>query len=145
MTEIESDDRLMPFEDSRTWRVLLTRLHWDDEGNPESFVFAYATKRISSHGEYLGGVRTRHESRKTKPFLGGWRGAMRHWATYNVDALKKSLAGHRYEFGRSTRWRPMINYVLVNPGPPARPELPSLVLQSVERSPDPQGPLLTAP
>jgi hypothetical protein len=145
VTEIESDDRLMPFEDSRAWRVLLTQLHWDDEGNPESFVFAYATKRISSHGEYLGGVRARHESRKTKPFLGGWRGAMSHWATYNVEALKKSLAGHRHGFGRSTRWRPTIDYVLVTPGPPARPELPSLVLQSLERSPTPQSPILSAP
>jgi hypothetical protein len=145
VSEIESVDRPMPIEDSRTWRVLLTRLHWDDEGNPESFVFVYATKRASSHGEYLGGVRTRHESRKTKPFLGGWRGAMSHWATYNVDALKKSLAGHRHEFSRSTRWRPMIDYVLVTPGPPARPELPSLVLHSLERSPDPQSPLLSVP
>jgi hypothetical protein len=72
VTEVESVDRPVPRKDSRTWRVLLTQLHWDDEGNPESFVFAYATKRVSSHEEYLGGVRTRPQSRKTKPFLGGW-------------------------------------------------------------------------
>jgi hypothetical protein len=145
VTEVESVDRPVPRKDSRTWRVLLTQLHWDDEGNPESFVFAYATKRVSSHEEYLGGVRTRPQSRKTKPFLGGWREAMSHWATYNVDALKKSLASHRHEFGRSTRWRPMIDPVLVTPDPPARPELPSLVLQSLERSPDPQSLLLSVP
>ncbi len=145
MTEIESVDRPVPCKDSRTWRVLLMQLHWDDEGNPESFVFAYATKRVSSHGEYPGGMRTRPQSRKTKPLLGGWRGAMSHWSTYNMDTLKKSLASHRHEFGRSMRWRPMIDYVLVTPGPPARPELPSLVSQSLERSPDPQSPVLSAP
>jgi len=130
VTEIESVDRAVPLENNCTWRLLLTQLHRDDVGNLEAFAFAYAVKRVSSSGEHLGDVRTRHGSRKTKPFLGGWRGAMSHWASHNVDALKKSLASHRHEFGRSTRWRPVIDYVLVTP--PARPELPSLVLQSLE-------------
>jgi hypothetical protein len=145
VTEIESVDRPVPLEDSCTWRLLLTQLYRDDEGNPESFVLAYAIKKVSGPEDYLEEVRTRHQSRKTKPFLGGWRGAMNHWASHNVDAFKKSLAGRRHEFGRSTRWRPMIDCVLVTPGPPAHPELPSLVLRTLERSPDPHRRLLSLP
>ena len=141
MTEIESVDRPILLEDSCTWRLLLTQLHRDVEGNPESFVLAYGIKRVSSHGEYLDGVRTRHQSRKTKPFLRGWRGAMSHWASYNVDALKKSLSSHRREFDRSTVLRPISECALVTPARPARPELSSLVLRTLERSPDPHSPL----
>ncbi len=88
MTEIEGVDQAIRLEDSGTRRLLLTQLHRDDEGKPESFVLAYGIKRVSSQGEYLDGVRRRHQSRKTKPFLKGWRGAMSHWASHNVDALR---------------------------------------------------------
>ena len=136
MTEIESVDRPTHLEDSCTWRLLLTQLHRNDEGSPEAFVLAYAIKKVSSHGECLYSVRTRYQSRKTKLFLSGWRGAMSHWASHNVDALKNSLSCHRREFDRSPMLRPMSDLVLVTPGPPARPELSSLVLRTLERSPD---------
>jgi hypothetical protein len=143
VTEMESIDRPVPLVDSGTWLLLLTQLHRDDGGNPESFVLAYAIKRISSHGEHLDGVRTQRQSRKTKPFLRGWRGAMDHWASHNVDALKNSLLCHKHEFDRSTGLRPMSDYVLVTPGPPARPELSSLVSWTLERSADPRSRLLS--
>ena len=136
MTEIESVERPTHLEDSCTWRLLLTQLHRNEEGIPESFVLAYAVKKVSSHGECLDGVRTRYQSRKTKLFLSGWRGAMSHWASHNVDALKNSLSCHRREFDRSPMLRPMRDLVLVTPGPPARPELSSLVLRLLEPSPD---------
>ena len=142
MTEIESVDQAILLEDSGTWRLLLTQLHRDDEGKPESFVLAYGIKRVSSQGEYLGGVRRRHQSRKTKPFLKGWRGAMSHWASHNVDALKNSLACHRHEFDRSAGSIPMSDRVVVTPELPARPELSSLVLWTPERSPSRHRPLL---
>ncbi len=145
MTEIESVDQVILSEDSGTWRLLLTQLHRDDEGKPESFVLAYGIKRVSSQGEYLDGVRRRHQSRKTKPFLKGWRGAMSHWASHNVDALKNSLSCNRHEFDRSAGLRPMSDCVLVTPGPPARPELSSLVLWTLERSPNRHRPLLCVP
>jgi hypothetical protein len=128
VTEIEGVDQAIRLEDSGTWRLLLTQLHRDDEGKPESFVLAYGIKRVSSQGEYLEGVRRRHQSRTTKPLLKGWRGAMSHWASRNVDALKNSLSCNRHEFDRSAGLRPMSDCVLVAPGLPARPELSSLVL-----------------
>ncbi len=142
MTEIESDDRSVPLKVSTTRRLLLTRLHRDSEGNPEWFMFAYAIKRATSHGECLDGVRTQHQSRKTEPFLGGWRGAMSHWASDNVDTLKSALLCYKYECGRSIRLRPMSNCVLVTPSPPARPELSTLVSWTLERSSGPRRPLL---
>ena len=145
MTEIESVDQAILLEDSGIWRLLLTQLHRDDEGNPESFVLAYGIKRVSSHREYLDGVRRRHQSRKTKSFLKGWRGAMGHWASHNVDTLKSSLLCHNHEFGRSIRLRPMSDCILVTPSPPARPELSSLVSWTLERCPDPHRPLLSVP
>ena len=134
MTEIEGVDQAIRLEDSGTWRLLLTQLHRDDEGKPESFVLAYGIKRVSSQGEYLDGVRRRLQSRKTKPFLKGWRGAMSHWASHNVDALKNPPSCHRHGFDRSAGLRPMSDCVLVTPGLPARPELSSLVLWTLERS-----------
>ena len=86
MTVMESVDLYEPLADNCTGRLLLTQLHRDDEGKPESFVLAYGIKRVSSQGDYLDGVRRRHQSRRTKPFLKGWRGAMSHWASHNVDA-----------------------------------------------------------
>ena len=145
MTEIESVDRPILLEDSGTWRLLLTQLHRDGEGNPESFVLAFGIKRKSSHREYLDGVRTRHQSRKTRPFLGGWRGAMSHWASHNVDALKNSLLCHKHEFDRSIGLRPMSDSVLATPGTPARPELSSLLSWSLKRSPDPRRRVLSVP
>ena len=145
MTEIESADQAILLEDSGTWRLLLTQLHRDDEGKPESFVLAYGIKRVSSQGEYLDGVRRRHQSRRTKPFLKGWRGAMSHWASHNVDALKNSLACHRHEFDRSAGLIPTSDCVLVTPNLPARPELSSLVLWTLERSPGRHRPLLCVP
>ena len=145
MTEIESVDQAILSEDSGTWRLLLTQLQRDDEGKPESFVLAYGIKRVSSQGEYLDGVRSRHQSRKTKPFLKGWRGAMSHWASHNVDALKNSLSCNRHEFDRSAGLRPMSDCVLVAPGLPARPELSSLFLWTPERSPGRHRPLLCVP
>ena len=147
MTEIESVDQAIRLEDSGTWRLLLTQLHRDDEGKPESFVLAYGIKRVSSQGEHLDldGVRRRHQSRKTKPSLKGWRGAMSHWASHNVDALKNSLSCNRHEFDRSAGLRPMSDCVLVTPGLPARPELSSLVLWTLERSPNRHRPLLCVP
>ena len=123
MTEIEGVDRPMSLDDGCTWRLLLTQLHRDDEGNPESLVLAYAIKRVSSHGECLDGSRTRHQSRKTKPFLKTCRGAMRHCALHTVHALNNSLLSHKQEFDRSTLLRPMSGCILGTPGPPARPEL----------------------
>jgi hypothetical protein len=145
VTEIESVDQAILSEDSGTWRLLLTQLHRDDEGKPESFVLAYGIKRVSSQGEYLDGVRRRHQSRKTKPFLKGWRGAMGHWASHNVDALKNTLSCNRHEFDRSAGLRPMSDCVLDTPGLPARPELSSLVLWTPERSPSRHRPLLCVP
>ena len=145
MTEIEGVDQAIRLEDSGTWRLLLTQLHRDDEGKPESFVLAYGIKRVSSQGEYLDGVRRRHQSRKAKPFLKGWRGAMSHWASHNVDALKNSLACHRHEFDRSAGLIPMSDCVVVTPNLPARPELSSLVLWRPERSPSRHRPLLCVP
>ena len=145
MTEIEGVDQAIRLEDSGRWRLLLTQLHRDDEGKPESFVLASGIKRVSSQEEYLDGVRRRHQSRKTKPFLKGWRGAMSHWASHNVDALKNSLSCHRHEFDRSAGLRPMSDCVLVTPGLPARPELSSLVLWTLERSPSRYRPLLCVP
>ncbi len=144
MTEIESVDRPMPLEDGCTWRLLLTQLHLDGGGNLESFVLAYAIKRGSSHGECLEGSRARHQSRKTNPFLGGWRGAMSHWASNNVDALKNSLLRHKHEFDRSTGLRPMSDCILVTPCPPARPELSTLVSWTLERSSERRRPLVFA-
>ena len=145
MTETESVDRPVPLEDSGTWRLLLTQLHRDNEGNPESFVLAYIIKRVLRPGGYPDGVRTRHQSRRTEPFLKGWQGAMNHWASHNVDALKNSLSCHRHEFDRLTGLRPMSDCVLVAPGPPAPPELSSLVLRTLEPSLDPHSPLLSVP
>ena len=145
MTEIESVDRPVPLEDGGTWRMLLMQLRRDRGGNPESFLFAYALTRVSGSGEYQDGVPTRHQSRKTESFLRGWRGAMNHWASHNVDALKKSLWRQRDERHRSIRLRPVSGCVLVTPGPPARPELSSLVSWTLERSPDPHRPLLFVP
>ena len=145
MTEIESVDQAIRLEDSGTWRLLLTQLHRGDEGKPESFVLAYGIKRVSSQGEYLDGVRRRHQSRKTKPFLKGWRGAMGNWASHNVDALKTTLSCNRHEFERSAGLKPMSDCVLVTPGLPARPELSSLVLWRPERSPSRHRPLLCVP
>ena len=147
MTEIESADQAILLEDSGTWRLLLTQLHRDDEGKPESFVLAYGIKRVASQVEYLDldGVRIRHQSRKTKPFLKGWRGAMSHWASHNVDALKNSLSCKRQEFDRSARVRPLSDCVVVTPNLPARPELSSLVLWTLERSPNRHRPLLCVP
>jgi len=145
VTEIESVDQAILLEDSGTSRLLLTQLHRDDEGKPESFVLAYGIKRVSSQGEYLDGVRRRHQSRKTKPFLKGWRGAMGHWASHNVDALKNTLSCNRHEFDRSAGLRPMSDCFLVTPGLPARPELSSLVLWTLERSPSRHRPLLCVP
>ena len=71
MTETESVDRPVPLEESGTWRLLLTQLHRDNEGNPESFVLAYIIKRVLRPGGYPDGVRTRHQSRRTEPFLKG--------------------------------------------------------------------------
>ena len=142
MTVMESVDLDEPLADNRTGQLLLTRLHRDDEGNLESFVLAYAIKRVSSHGKCLDGVRTRHHSQKTKPFLGGWRGAMSHWASHNVDALKNSLAYHKHEFDRSSGLRLMSDCVLVPPGPP---ELSSLVLRTLKPSLHPQSHLLSVP
>ncbi len=145
MTEVESVDRPMPLEDNHTWRLLLTQLHRDEGGNPESFLLAYAIKRVSSRGENLDGVRTRHQSRRTKPFLEGWRGAMSDWASHNVDALKNSLSCHRREFDKISGLRPMSDFVLVAPGLPARPELSSLVLKTLAPSPDAHSLLLSVP
>jgi hypothetical protein len=145
LTEIEGVDQAILLEDSGTRRLLLTQLHRDDEGKPESFELAYGIKRVSSQGEYLDGVRRRHQSRKAKPFLKGWRGAMSHWASHNVDALKNSLSCNRHEFDRSAGLRPMSDCVLVTPGLPARPELSSLVLWRPERSPSRHRPLLCVP
>ena len=145
MTEIEGVDQAIRLEDSGTWRLLLTQLHRDEEGKPESFVLAYGIKRVSSQGEYLDGARRRHQSRETKPFLKGWRGAMSHWASHNVDALKNSLACHRHEFDRSAGLIPMSDRALVTPNLPARPELSSLVLWTLERSPSRHRPLLCVP
>jgi len=145
MTEMESVDRPVPLEDSGTWRLLLTKLHRDSRGNAESFVLAYSIKRVLRHGGYPDGGRTRHQSRKTEPFLKGWQGAMNHWASYNVDALKNSLSCHRREIDRLTGLRPMSDSVLVTPRPPARPELSSLLLRTLEPSLDPHSPLLSVP
>ena len=142
MTEIESVDQAILLEDSGMWRLLLTQLHRDDEGNPESFVLAYGIKRVSSHREYLDGVRRRHQSRKTKSFLKGWRGAMGHWASHNVDTLKSSLLCHNHEFGRSIRLRPMSDCILVTPSPPARPKVSTLVSWTLKRSSEPHRPFL---
>jgi hypothetical protein len=145
LTEIEGVDQAIRLEDSGTRRLLLTQLHRDDEGKPESFVLAYGIKRVSSQGDYLDDVRRRHQSRRTKPFLKGWRGAMSHWASHNVDALKNSLSCKRQEFDRSARVRPMSDRVVVTPNLPARPELSSLVLWTPERSPSRHRPLLCVP
>ena len=51
MTEMESVDSPVPLEDGGTWRLLLTQLHRDNEGNPESFVLAYIVKRVLRHGD----------------------------------------------------------------------------------------------
>ncbi len=144
MTEIESGDRCVPLKVSITQRMLLAQLHRDSEGDPEWFMFAYAIKRGSSHGECLEGSRARHQSRKTNPFLGGWRGAMSHWASNNVDALKNSLLRHKHEFDRSTGLRPMSDCILVTPCPPARPELSTLVSWTLERSSERRRPLVFA-
>jgi hypothetical protein len=113
VTEIESVDRPVPLEDGGTWRMLLMQLRRDRGGNPESFLFAYALTRVPGSGEYQDGVPTRHQSRKTESFLRGWRGAMNHWASHNVDALKKSLWRQRDERDRSIRLRPVSGCVLV--------------------------------
>ena len=144
MTEIKSVDRPTPLEDGCTRRLLLTQVHRDDEGNPESLVLAYVIKWESRHGERLDGSRARPQGRKTKPFLGGWRGTMSHWASHNVDALKNSLLRHKHEFDRSTRLRPMSDCILATPCPPARPELSTLVSWTLERSSEPRRPLLFA-
>ena len=145
MTKIEGVDQAIRLEDSGTRRLLLTQLHRDDEGKPESLVLAYGIKRVSSQGEYLDGARRRQQSRETKPFLKGWRGAMSHWASHNVNALKNSLSCKRQEFDRSARVRPMSDCVVVTPNLPARPELSSLVLWTLEHSPSRHRPLLCVP
>ena len=142
MTEIESSDRSVTLKVSITQRLLLTQLHRDSEDNLEWFMFAYAIRRATSHEERLDGERTQHQGRKTKPFLGGWRGAMSHWASHNVDTLKSSLLCHNHEFGRSIGLRPISDCVLVTPSPPARPELSTLVSWTLERSYEPRRPLL---
>ena len=72
-----------PFEDRRTWRLLLARLHPDAGGDHELFLFACALKdefcpeRLSADGPATG------QSFST------WRSTMGSWASRNRDALRE--------------------------------------------------------
>ena len=148
MTVVESVDLYVPFADSSTGRLLWTQLHRDNEGNPELFVLVYAAKGAPHHKGSPGGARTPHQDRRNKPFLRTWQGAMNHWASGNCDVLKGSFSSRSHGFGRIPTFRPALrpasNCILVTPGPPARPEASTPVLQTLEPCFDHRRPLLAA-
>jgi len=134
VTEIESAVRSVHLEDSGTWRLLWTQSRRDDGDRAELFVLVYAVKSVLGHGEYPGSVRTRHQSARSEPFLRRWQGAMNLWASRNCDILKDSLSCRASESDLVPRLRPIRDRILVIPASPARPELSSPALRTLEPS-----------
>jgi hypothetical protein len=137
VTEAKSIDRSLLLKAPSTWRLLLAQLHRDAGGNPEWFVLACAVKSAPHDEGHQDSVRTRRRSRRAEPFLRGWQGAMNNWASYNCDALKRSLSCHSSEpADLALRRRSMGDRVLVAPASPARPALSLPVLRKLGLSPD---------
>jgi hypothetical protein len=134
VTEIEGGDRSVLLKDRSTWRLLLAQLHRDAGGKPEWFVLACVVKSVVHDGGYPDGVQTRHQSRRTEPFLRRWQGAMNHWASRNCDVLKDSYQTR--ESDQTPGWRPISDCLLVTPRSPARPELSLPVLRTLKPSSD---------
>ena len=134
MTVMESVDLHVPLADSGAGRLLWSQVHRDDWGNPELFVLVYAVKSVLCHGEYPGSIRTRHQSKRSEPFLRRWQGAMNLWASRNCDILKDSLSCRANEFDRVSRVRPIRDHIPVIPASPARPEFSSPALRTLEPS-----------
>jgi hypothetical protein len=139
---VERIDRYVSLADSGTGRMLWTRLHRDNRGNPELFVLAYAVKSVLHHGEPMGGARTTRQSRRTEPFLWRWQGAMNHWASRNGDFLKHSLSGcESAQIPRSVHAR---DHVPATPAAPAPPASISPMLRALDPLSAPLRPLLPA-
>jgi hypothetical protein len=127
VTEIEGVDRSVLLNDPGTWRLLLAQLRRDAGGDSEWFVLACVVKSVLHDGGHPDGVRARHQSRRTEPFLRRWRGAMNHWASRNCDVLKDSY--RRRGSDLTPGWRSVGD--CVTPGSPARPELSLPVLRAL--------------
>ena len=73
------------FEDRRTWRRLLARLHPDAGGDHDLFLFACALKdEICPDRLFADG----RERPATDPSFSTWRTTMDDWASRNRDTLK---------------------------------------------------------
>jgi hypothetical protein len=74
-----------PFEDRRTWRRLLARLHPDAGGDHELFLFACALKdEVCPERLFADGRAGPGQTFST------WRTTMGSWASRNRDTLKRS-------------------------------------------------------
>lgn len=73
-----------PFEDRRSWRLLLARLHPDAGGDHELFLFACALKDEVCSKRLVGDGPEASQSFST------WRRTMGSWASRNRNALKRS-------------------------------------------------------
>jgi hypothetical protein len=76
--------RKKPFEDRRTWRRLLARLHPDAGGDHELFLFACALKDEVCPERLFAGGPAADQSFST------WRSTMGSWASRNRDTLRGS-------------------------------------------------------
>jgi hypothetical protein len=83
--------RLASFEDRRTWRLLLARLHPDAGGDDDLFAFACAVRDEMCKGKHSAeATASEHEARSNEgatPFLRTWYEAMGHWSSSNREAL----------------------------------------------------------
>lgn len=75
------------FEDRRTWRRLLARLHPDAGGDHELFLFACALKdELCSRPRSFDGP---DSYAAPDPSLRVWRSGISSWASRNRDALRR--------------------------------------------------------
>jgi hypothetical protein len=82
--EVAYAGRTGPFEDRRTWRRLLARLHPDAGGDHELFLFACALK------DEVCPKRLFADGPAKDPSFSTWRSTMGSWASRNRDALRGS-------------------------------------------------------
>lgn len=81
-------DREGAFEDPRTWRRLLARLHPDAGGDHELFLFACALKDdLCARPQPLDGPHS-HAAPERESYLRVWRSGLNSWASRNRDALR---------------------------------------------------------
>jgi len=90
-----SAGRKGPFEDRRTWRRLLARLHPDAGGDHELFLFACALKAEVCPDLLFADGPGASQSFST------WRSTMDSWASRNRDALRSPRSARGRRTGRS--------------------------------------------